>query len=175
MPRVTTKVTTKTTERSILPDVLERGLRVVFCGTAAGAESARVGAYYAGPGNAFWPTLHEVGLTPRRLQPAEFREVPRYEIGLTDLCKVRSGSDAEVGTAKFDPPRLIAALREYEPAWIAFTSKASAKGALGNPADYGEQPGLLGPSRVYVLPSPSGAARGQWDSAYWRQLAALVA
>ena len=43
---------------AILPDVLEPGLRVVFCGTAAGKASARAGAYYAGPGNAFWPTLH---------------------------------------------------------------------------------------------------------------------
>jgi hypothetical protein len=30
-----------------LPDVLRPGLRAVFCGTSAGAESARVRAYYA--------------------------------------------------------------------------------------------------------------------------------
>jgi double-stranded uracil-DNA glycosylase len=34
----------------VLPDVLGPGLRVVFCGTAAGAVSAVRGAYYAGPG-----------------------------------------------------------------------------------------------------------------------------
>lgn len=37
----------------ILPDRLGPGLRVVFCGTAAGAVSARKGHYYAGPGNLF--------------------------------------------------------------------------------------------------------------------------
>jgi G:T/U-mismatch repair DNA glycosylase len=41
----------------VLPDLLRPGLRIVFCGTAAGTASARAGAYYAGPGNAFWPTL----------------------------------------------------------------------------------------------------------------------
>ena len=116
---------------AILPDVLEPGLRVVFCGTAAGKASARAGAYYAGPGNAFWPTLHEVGLTPRRLEPGEFRELPRYGIGLTDMCKLRSGSDAEVGTDGFDVGRLVAALDEYAPAWIAFTSKNAGRAALG--------------------------------------------
>jgi len=59
----------------ILPDVLEPGLRVVFCGTAAGVVSAAKRVYYAGRGNSFWPTLHEIGLTPRQFEPMEFREV----------------------------------------------------------------------------------------------------
>lgn len=37
----------------VLPDLLRPGLRVVFCGTAAGAASALSGAYYAGRGNRF--------------------------------------------------------------------------------------------------------------------------
>jgi hypothetical protein len=69
----------------VLPDVLGPGLRVVFCGTAVGSASAKRGAYYAGPGNKFWPTLHAIGLTPRRLMPEEFRSVLDYGIGLTDL------------------------------------------------------------------------------------------
>lgn len=155
--------------------MLEPGLRVVFCGTAAGKVSARVGAYYAGPGNAFWTTLHEVGLTLRRLEPAEFRELPGYGIGLTDMCKLRSGSDREIGTDGFDVERLIAALEANAPAWIAFTSKNAGRAALGRAVYYGRQPGRLGPSKVFVLPSPSGAARGHWDVSYWRELAEIVA
>lgn len=158
----------------ILPDVLEPGLRVVFCGTAAGAVSARVGAPFAGPGNAFWPTLHEVGLTPRRLEPLEFRELPRYGIGVTDICKTRSGSDSEVGTDAFDAPGLRRKLDENAPTWIAFVGKSSARGALGRPVDYGEQPERLGPARVYVLPSTSGAARRFWDVRHWHDLARRV-
>ena len=49
----------------ILPDVLAPGLKVVFCGLTAGSAAAAAGAYYAGPGNWFWPLLFEVGLTTR--------------------------------------------------------------------------------------------------------------
>ena len=61
----------------IVEDVIEPGLAVVFCGTALGAASARRRAYYAGPGNKFWPTLAAVGLTPRRLEPEEYPRVTR--------------------------------------------------------------------------------------------------
>ena len=37
----------------VLPDVLECGLILVFCGTAASVVSAREGAYYAQPNECF--------------------------------------------------------------------------------------------------------------------------
>lgn len=158
----------------ILPDITKPGLLVVFCGTAVGTKSAQAGAYYAGPGNAFWATLHEVGLTPRQLRPSEYAELPRYGIGLTDICKVSSGSDSEVGTGGFDVARLIVTLEQHPPGWIAFNGKNAAKAALGRPVDYGEQPEQLGPARVFVLPSTSGAARGFWDVRHWYQLAQTI-
>jgi double-stranded uracil-DNA glycosylase len=57
----------------ILPDLLADGLDLVICGTAAGAVSAARGAYYAGPGNRFWATLADTGLTPRRSCPPNIR------------------------------------------------------------------------------------------------------
>lgn len=47
------------------------------------ARQAR--SYYAGPSNAFWSTLYDVGLTPRLLRPVEFRELgsPRLPCGGT--------------------------------------------------------------------------------------------
>ncbi len=59
----------------ILPDVMKRDLKVVFCGTAAGTKSAQLGAYYAGPGNAFWAKLHEIGLTPSQLRPDQYASI----------------------------------------------------------------------------------------------------
>ena len=92
--------------KDILPDVLMSGLKIVFCGTAAGNESARQGAYYAHPGNKFWRTLHVIGLTPRKLRPAEFAEVLEYGIGLTDLAKYVSGNDDTLSPRDFDPAAL---------------------------------------------------------------------
>ena len=63
----------------ILPDLLPHNLKVVFCGTAAGTQSAQAGAYYAGRGNKFWRILHETGLTPRQLAPHEFPTLPPTE------------------------------------------------------------------------------------------------
>jgi len=158
----------------LIEDVIRPGLRVVFCGTALGAKSAQVRAYYAGPGNAFWETLWRVGLTPQRLRPAEYRKVLDYGIGLTDICKTRSGSDQEVGRKDFDVDRLIAQLERNRPGWIAFTGKNSASGAFAHPVAYGLQEERLGGVRAFVLPSPSGAARRYWDISRWRELAALV-
>src|ERR1700761_4251106 len=94
----------------VLPDVLAPGLRIVFCGTAAGTESARAGAYYAHPQNRFWRTLHEAGLTPRRFAPAEYHLLPSLGLGLTDIAKFSSGMDRELpsGALGRDP---CAALR----------------------------------------------------------------
>lgn len=158
----------------VLSDVLPPGLAVVFCGTAAGTASARAGAYYAGPGNAFWPTLHAVGLTPWRLAPAEFERLPEHGIGLTDLCKVRHGSDAEVGRGAFDASGLERRIAAAAPGFLAFNGKNAARGALGRPVEYGPQAERLGGAETWVLPSTSGAARRFWDVEPWRALAAAV-
>jgi double-stranded uracil-DNA glycosylase len=158
----------------ILPDLLVPGLRVVFCGYAPGTASARAGAYYAGPGNRFWPTLHEVGLTPELLTPAEFARLPEFGIGLTDVSKTASGSDREVGRRGVDPDRLAAAIATVAPAHLAFNGKNAARAALGRPVAYGPQPEHIGGASVWVLPSTSGAARGFWDIGPWRQLAGVV-
>ena len=156
----------------VLPDVLGPGLRIVFCGSAAGAASAREGAYYAGPGNRFWPTLQRVGLTPRLLAPPEFRCVRRYGIGLTDLCKTESGSDAGLSGEADDKAALSAKIVRHRPAILAFNGKRAAGVYLeAGTLDYGEQTQRIGETAVHVLPSTSGAARRWWDEAFWRRVA----
>ncbi|WP_051470885.1 glycerate kinase [Patulibacter minatonensis] len=155
----------------VLEDVLPDRARVLFCGTAAGAVSARVGAPYAGPGNAFWPTLHAIGLVPSRIAPAQFRTVAEHGIALTDLDKSASGSDAEVGTAGFDPDAVARKVARCAAPIVAFTSKTAGSAALGRPVGYGRQPGSLAGAEVWVLPSPSGRARRFWDPEPWEALA----
>jgi TDG/mug DNA glycosylase family protein len=154
-----------------LPDVIRPGLQVVFCGTAVSRKSSRLSAYYAGPGNQFWPILNRVGLTPQQLAPNEYVHLLDYGIGLTDLCKARSGSDRDVGTGSFDVPRLTALLEAHRPRILAFNGKAAAQAALGRKVDYGPQPEPLAGVLVFVLPSTSGAARRTWDEGRWRELA----
>ena len=165
-----------TKQGGIIDDVLQEGLRAVFCGTALGAASARVGAYYAATGNKFWPTLHRVGLTSGQIAPTDYRRILEFDLGLTDLCKLRSGSDRVVGDHAFDVPRLLSQLEAFRPAWLAFNGKKAAKAALAlERVHYGAQTIELAGVRTYVLPSTSGAASGYWDIAPWREFASLTA
>ncbi len=157
---------------NVLPDVLTPGLKIVFCGTAASTESARVGAYYAKHGNKFWRTLHEVGLTPRQLEPHEFPSLAEYGIGLTDIAKSASGMDVELRKEDFDPESLRAKIERYVPRVLAFTGKKSAKVFYQvKTIDYGQQSQLIGTTVVFVLPSTSGAANAFWKIEQWQQMA----
>jgi TDG/mug DNA glycosylase family protein len=158
---------------SILPDVLEPGLRVVFCGTAAGHASAQTGAYYAGPGNRFWPTLYRIGLTPRLLQPHEYREALGYGIGLTNMVPNAVGLDKDLKAIDFAPEVFREKMLKYGPRCIAFNGKKAAAAFYGSSTAalrYGLQVGEFGGAAVFVLPSTSGAAQGFWDEGQWRAL-----
>ena len=157
----------------VLPDILTPGLAVVFCGTAAGTASARRRAYYAGPGNAFWSSLFVVGLTPRRLEPEEYPILTEFGLGLTDLAKNVSGADRTLSRGHFDRDELIAKVRQYGPKVLAFTSKRAAGEFLRRPVCYGLLEERINDTALFVLPSPSGAARGHWDLQLWHDLASL--
>jgi TDG/mug DNA glycosylase family protein len=162
----------------VLPDVLEPGLRVVFCGTQAGRVSAQRGAYYAGPGNKFWKTLHEVGLTARRLDPTDFATLPRYGIGLTDVAKATSGPDSALQRAHFDIEGFMSKITAQAPAVVAFNGKRAAQAALacaGERLAYGLQQGAIAGAAAFVLPSTSGAAAGFWSVEPWYELARYLA
>lgn len=160
--------------RHVLPDVLRPDLDLVFCGTAAGRASAATGAYYANPGNFFWRTVHAVGLIPRPLAPREFRHLPGFGIGLTDLAKHHVGNDDELPKGAFDVAALRHKILRHAPRLLAFTSKNAAQAALGHAVVYGPQAFRWDTTVLWVLPSPSGQARRFWDERPWRDLAATV-
>ncbi len=159
----------------VLDDVLAPGLGAIICGSAVSAASARAGAYYANPQNRFWRTLHEVGLTPRELAPADYRRLIDHGIGLTDLAKQESGADWTLSPSAYDVDGLAARVVPLAPGALAFNGKTPANAFYG--ADglaYGRQPRGLGAIPVFVLPSTSPAARRYWDIAPWRDFAGFV-
>jgi TDG/mug DNA glycosylase family protein len=161
-------------DNDILEDLLRPGLRLVVCGSAAGTRSAQLKAYYAGPGNKFWRILHEVGLTPERLEPPDWRQLDRLHIGLTDMAKAHFGMDVQLPAGSFDPGRLREAIERYEPAALAFNGKKAAQVFYGRPkVDYGLQE-TIGGTAIWVLPSTAGAASGAWSAGPWREMAASL-
>jgi TDG/mug DNA glycosylase family protein len=160
----------------ILPDILDVGLYVVFCGTAAGKASAEAHAYYAHPANRFWPTLHETGLTPILIRPANYQLIKQYRLGLTDLGKLISGPDYGHSSGDYDVTGFREKVRDHAPVIVAFNGKKAAQIALGQPyVDFGlqKQVGIHG-AAVWVLPSTSPVANGSWDEVHWFALADAV-
>ena len=161
-------------EEHVLPDVLAPGLTIVFCGTAAGTELARRRAYYAHPQNRFWRVLQEVGLTPRRLAPAEYSLLPDFGLGLTDIAKYVSGMDRELprgALGRASCEALFAKIALAAPGILAFTSLTAGRRYLGrDDAGYGLQPETIAETAIWLLPSPSPTATWKWDAAPWRAL-----
>src|SRR5438876_8254894 len=110
----------------VLPDYLSDDLDAVFCGTAAGATSAKRGRYYAGPGNEFWPLLFEAGITPVLLKPSEDHRVVEYGIGLTDLAKHVAASSDRGLSRDYDVEGLLAKVEHFAHRLWAFPGQRAA-------------------------------------------------
>lgn len=159
----------------MLPDVLAPGLRLVFCGTAPGTVSAQRKAYYAFPGNRFWPTLALTGLTPVQLAPHEYPRLLEFGIGLTDLVKDQAGSDAALRFEPANRPRLEQAIQHFQPGILCFNGKRAAMEYLGSKrVEYGVHAAQIGSTRLFVAPSTSGLAVRSWSFPVWEELARIV-
>ncbi|MEO8301233.1 MAG: mismatch-specific DNA-glycosylase [Rhizomicrobium sp.] len=165
------------TNTHILPDRLKPGLKLVFCGTAAGRQSALQQAYYAHGQNKFWTSLHLVGLTPRLFAPQEYEKLWRLGIGLTDIAKHVYGMDHQLPKDALGADA-VAALKsrilKAKPRILAFTSLNGGRKVMGPYAVAGEQEERIGDTRVFILPSPSPLAANHWDIKPWRALAKAV-
>jgi len=142
-----------------MPDLIQRGLRVLFCGINPSLYSVVVGVHFARPGNRFWPTLHAAGITARRLQPSEQEELLTLGYGITNVV------DRATATADLlDPAELTggaksleAKVRRYRPGILAVLGVSAYRTAFARPkAQTGLQAERLGSTRLWVLPNPSG-------------------
>lgn len=148
-----------------LPDYLRPGLKVVFIGFNPGEQSARLGRYYAYPGNRFWWLLWQAGLTERQLAPEEDHTLPdRYGYGLTDLVDRPSKSSGDLSGWEMRSGReqLLAKLKTYRPRVACYNGKGvyAAAAALKGSPDYGLQAtSLVDGVADFVVASSSGRSR----------------
>jgi len=142
-----------------VPDVLAPGLRVLFCGINPGLYTAAIGHHFGRPGNRFWPALHGSGFTLRQLAPWEEGELLTLGLGITNLVARTTAVASELSPAELREggSLLVAKLEEYRPDWLAMLGVGSYRAAFGRAAAaVGPQLERLGPSRVWLLPNPSG-------------------
>src|SRR5579863_3456731 len=84
-----------------LPDVIARGLRVLFVGINPSLYTAAVGHHFARPGNRFWKALHGGGFTDRILAPCEERLLLAAGCGITNLVPHATRSAASLSAADY--------------------------------------------------------------------------
>jgi TDG/mug DNA glycosylase family protein len=155
-----------------LPDVVAPGLDVLFCGINPSLTSAAVGRHFARPGNRFWPALHLAGLTPRRLAPAEDRELLRYGLGSTNIVDrpTRTAAELTADELRAGLAALADLVAGYRPRVLAVLGVSAWRQATSRPrAALGRQPEQLGGVDTWVVPNPSGlnAAHQLPDLARW--------
>jgi TDG/mug DNA glycosylase family protein len=162
-----------------LPDQLRPGMKMIIVGCNPGERSARVGHYYAGRGNMFWPLLYESGIVPELLEYKNERRLLEFGIGLTDLVKRPTRGVEELERQEFAEGRVLLSqkLQEYTPRVVAFNGKITFEKFSQRVCKLGLQKDPLYGARVFVLPSSSGqnALGSGVKMRYFRQLAKLLA
>jgi mismatch-specific thymine-DNA glycosylase len=161
-----------------LPDYLRKGMKLVFVGFNPGENSARIGHYYAGRGNIFWPLLYDSGVVPEPLEYTDDKRLIEFGIGITDLVKRPTKGIEEIQRQEYAEGRFVLAqkLEQFTPRVIAFNGKLVYEKFAQRPCKLGLQKEKLYGAHVFVLPSTSGqnaVGRGQ-KLRYFRQLAKFL-
>src|SRR5271154_4043715 len=162
-----------------LPDFLRHGMKLVIVGCNPGDRSARVGHYYAGRGNEFWPLLYESGVIQELLEHRDDKRMIEFGIGLTDLVKRPTRGYEELGREEFAEGRIVLSQKfeQYAPQVIAFNGVSTFANFAQRPCKPGLQKARLYGAQVFVLPSTSAknATGRSLKLRYFRQLAKVLA
>ena len=149
---------------SAVPDVLARGLRVIFVGINPGRVSDAARAHFANPRNDFWRLLHRAGFTSRLYDPSEQFDVLAEGIGITNAAYRTTPGSGDLRKSDFDGARLERVALELKPHWLGFVGKEAYRGAFGERPELGVQERRIGDTRLFVLPSTSPAnAAVPWE------------
>jgi double-stranded uracil-DNA glycosylase len=146
----------------LLRDILARDLRVVFCGINPGLSSAVLGHHFARRGNRFWRTIHLAGFTSELITPENDERILAYRCGLTTAAPRPTSRAAEISQDEFVQAAagLSAKIAHYAPEYVAFLGKSAFAVIFGRKSvAWGAQQDLLGGSKTWVLPNPSGLNR----------------
>ena len=161
-----------------LPDYLRPKMKLILIGSNPGERSARVGHYYAGRGNQFWPLLYDSGIVPEPLECRDDKRLIEFGIGLTDLVKRPSRGIEDITRQEFAEGRIVLAqkIEQYAPRVVAFNGKLVYEKFAQRACKAGLQKETLYGAQVFVLPSTSGKnATGRGPKLrYFRQLAAVL-
>jgi double-stranded uracil-DNA glycosylase len=145
------------------PDILARGLDVIFCGLNPASSAVVAGHNFSNGSNRFWTVLLLAGFTDVRLQPQDERRLLEYGCGITAVVRRPTKRAAEVLPDEFRQARVEfeAKMRHYAPRSVAFLGKRALSTMIGRPeVDWGRFTTEFAGTMAWILPNPSGLNRG---------------
>lgn len=147
----------------MLTDLIDKDLKVLFCGINPGLKSALDGYHFAGRSNRFWKVLHQSGFTPYQITPENDTVILEFGYGLTTAVERPTARADELSKEEFDTAfeNLRTKIATFQPRCIAFLGKAAYKAfSKKKNVMWGLQPENFCDTKVWILPNPSGLNRG---------------
>ncbi|WP_426936431.1 mismatch-specific DNA-glycosylase [Brevibacterium sp. LE-L] len=162
-----------TDDPNAIDDILpcgSSGLKMLIVGINPGLWTAAVNAPFARPGNRFWPSLHQAGLTDHQvdascgLEPADEQQLLSRGIGLTNLVGRATVRADELSRQELHEgaAHLIERLADIRPRAVAIAGITAFRTGYRLPkAQLGRQntsliDGWPADVALYVVPQPSG-------------------
>ena len=150
---------------SVVDDLIDDRVRLLFVGINPGLWTAAVNAHFARRGNRFWPALHRAGITPHLvdasdgLSEADRAMLLHAGLGITNIVPVATARADELTRAELveGAARLEALVARTRPRVVAVLGLTAYRGAFGERAALqGCQERTLAGAALWVLPNPSG-------------------
>lgn len=162
-----------TDDPNAIDDILQSdssGLKMLIVGINPGLWTAAVNAPFARPGNRFWPSLHQAGLTDHQvdascgLEPADELQLLSRGIGLTNLVGRATVRADELSRQELreGATHLVERLADIRPRAVAIAGITAFRTGFQMPkAQLGRQDttqieGWPAEVALHVVPQPSG-------------------
>jgi TDG/mug DNA glycosylase family protein len=148
-----------------VPDLVGKGIRLVFVGINPGLRTAATQIHFGNPANRFRPAMVAAGLLapPADGMPGmtgdDLAELLRRGVGITNIVRRATARADELTTAELveGANRLEAFVATHRPRVVAVLGITAYRTAFRLPgATAGRQPDDLSGAALWVVPNPSG-------------------
>ncbi len=154
-----TKADLQAARSKTVPDVIAPELDVLFCGINPGLYTAAIGHHFGKPGNRFWPALHRSGFTPTELSPYDEHQLLDLGLGITNVVMRTTATADELTDDEYraGAKALRRKVFRHKPRFLAVLGLGAYRVGFGiRKAAIGLQDETIGPTKVWLLPNPSG-------------------
>ena len=144
-----------------LRDRIRPGVRVLFVGINPGIRSSLSGHHFAGFSNRFWKLLYDSRLVPELITYKDDDRLPEWGYGITNIVPRPTPGIDTLERHEYVAGRLTLRRKilRYRPAVVALVGVTVFRAMFPERKDavlLGLQRELIGSSRIFVVPNPSG-------------------